>query len=288
MSRIKVGIGGWTYPPWRGLFYPSDLPQSRELAYAAGELTAIEINGTYYRLQSPQSFTRWAAETPEGFVFSVKAHRATASRTRLAESGESVARFLASGLAGLGAKLGPVLWQLPPTKPFDPTDLAAFLKLLPDRVANVRLRHVLEVRHASFGDPRFVALLRERGVALCFSDGAGHPGWSDATADFVYLRLRRTQADRRLGYAPAALDRWAERLRLWENGSEPDDLPRILGEPQTWPGGRDVFAFFIDGAKERAPAAALALLERLQKPAGEQGSPPTSPNTARQKREPRK
>ena len=264
MARIGIGIGGWTYAPWRGLFYPEGLAQARELSFASEKLTSIEINGTYYRLQSAESFERWSAQTPENFVFSVKAHRFAVSRSRLAESGEAVARFLESGLTRLGSKLGPILWQLPPTKRFDADDLSAFLDLLPKSSAGVRLRHVLDVRHPSFEDPAFIDMLRERNVALCCVDGSDHPGWADATADFVYLRLRNAAASCATGYGPAALSLWAERIRTWAAGDEPQDLPRIAEKSARCAPGRDVFAYAINGAKERAPAAAMALIEALK------------------------
>lgn len=244
-SRIFVGVGGWTYAPWRGgVFYPKGLPQARELAFAAEKLTSIEINGTFYRLQSAESFRRWASETPESFIFSLKAHRVVTYRRKLAEAGEAIERFLASGVTQLGARLGAILWQLPPTKSFDGEDIKAFLNLLPDRAEGLRLRHALEVRHQSFQDPRFPAMLRERNVALCCSDNVKFPLFDEATADFHYLRLQNSAPSQATGYAPRDLHLWAERLKAWAMD-------------------RDCFVYLIAGAKERAPAAACALIERL-------------------------
>jgi uncharacterized protein YecE (DUF72 family) len=260
---IRVGIGGWTYAPWRGAFYPKGLPHARELAYAGERLGSIEINGTFYRLQSPASFRRWAEETPDGFVFAVKGSRYVVNRGRLAEAGPALERFFGSGLSELGPKLGPLLWQLAPTKRFDEADLEGFLDLLPDRLDGVPLRYALEVRHASFEDPRFVALARRHGVAIVFADSEGHPAIADVTAPFVYARLRRTVEDEPTGYPPAALDRWAEGFRRWAEGGAPDDLPRIAPDEPGPSGPRDCFVYMISGAKVRAPAAAMALIERL-------------------------
>jgi len=260
---IRVGIGGWTFEPWRGVFYPPGLPQARELQYASRQVTSIEINGTFYGSQKPESFRRWAAETPEGFVFSLKGPRFTVNRRRLAEAGESVERFLSSGVLELGDKLGPILWQLPPTKTFDEDDLGGFLALLPEAVEGRRIRHALEVRHESFRDPRLVELLRPRGVALVFADSDKYPAIADVTADFIYARLQRTVEDEPAGYAPEVLDAWAERFRLWANGGEPGDLPRASALPAPTAPERPCFVYMISGAKVRAPAAATALLERL-------------------------
>jgi len=246
MSHIHIGVGGWAYAPWRGgRFYPKALPQSRELAFASEKLSSIEINATFYRRQTPDLFRRWAAETPESFLFSVKAHRAVAWRRKLAEAKESVEGFLCSGVTQLGSRLGAVLWQFPPTKSLELEDVRAFLKLLPERADGLRLRHVIEARHASFADARFFALLRERNVALCRSDSVKFPQFDEDTADFAYFRLQRSRASLAAGYPARALDEWADRLR------------GLASE-------RDCFAYFIDGAKERAPAAACALIERLR------------------------
>jgi uncharacterized protein YecE (DUF72 family) len=259
---IRVGVGGWSFAPWRGVFYPKGLPQAQELAFASRQVTAIEINATFYRTQSPASFAQWRAAAPDDFVFAVKAHRAIVGARALAEAGDRVDHFLSSGVLELGDKLGPLLWQLPPHKRFDADEIGAFLKLLPKQRGERRLRHALEIRHESFLDARFIALLREAHVAAVFVDGEDHPPIADATADFVYARLRRTREDCATGYAATALDLWAKHARHWESGATPVDLPCLTPPAEKRP--RDVFVFMIDGAKVRAPAAAMALIERLR------------------------
>jgi len=262
-ARIRVGIGGWTYEPWRGVFYPDGLAQKRELEYASGRLTSIEINGTYYGAQKPESFARWREETPEGFVFSVKGPRFTTNRRVLAEAGPSIERFFASGVLQLKDKLGPVNWQFLPTKKFDPDDFAAFLKLLPTRLEGRDIRHVVEVRHASFRVPEFVGLLRDRGIATVLTDAESYPQIPDVTARFVYARLQRASQAVESGYPAAALEAWARRTRIWASGGTPDDLD-LIAEPEARPPkSRDVFVYMINGFKPRAPAAAMALIERL-------------------------
>lgn len=260
---IRVGIGGWNFPPWRGAFYPEDLAQRLELEYASRRVTAIEINATYYRTQTPASFARWRDETPPGFVFSLKASRFATNRRVLAEAGESINRFVASGIAELGDKLGPLVWQFAPTKRFDPDDFDGFVQQLPSRHDGLALRHVLEVRHESFRCTEFVALARRHAVASVFTDSPDYPSFADRTGDVVYARLMKADLRFRDGYAPKALDGWAARTRAWAAGKEPEDLPRVMpgGKPPAPPA--DVFVFFINGAKERAPAAATALLKRL-------------------------
>ena len=258
---IRVGIGGWTYKPWRGVFYPEGLRQADELAHASRQVSTIEINGTFYRVQKPASFAQWRDAVPQDFVFSVKGHRAIANKRRLAETGEALGWFMGSGVLELGPKLGPFLWQFPPTRQFDHDDVAAFLDLLPREGDGRALRHVLEVRHESFLDPAFVALVRERGVAVATIDAEDRPLLGDVTADFVYARLQRTRADVPTGYDDAALDRWAAEARSWERGETPGDLP-THGEPAPKK-ARDVFVYMIAGAKVRAPAAATALIDRL-------------------------
>ncbi len=243
-GQIRVGIGGWTYEPWRGLFYPDDLPQKRELEYASRRLTSIEINGTYYSTFKPASWIKWREETPAGFVFSVKASRYCTNRKLLAEAGEAVTRFVKQGLAELRDRLGPVNWQFMANKKFDHDDFAAFLALLPREVEGLPLRHALEVRNPGFRDPRFYDLARRHGVAIVFADDDDFPVIDEATADFTYARLMRTEDEIATGYSAAALDGWAERARQWAQRG-------------------DVFIYFISGAKHRAPAAALALIERL-------------------------
>lgn len=261
-ATIRVGVGGWTFAPWRDNFFPKGLPHSQELEYASRRLSAIEINGTYYRTQQASSFAKWRDETPPGFVFSAKASRYATNQRVLGNAGESIDRFVNSGLAELGDKLGPLVWQFMPTKRFEPDDFEAFLKLLPASVGGLKLRHVMDVRHPSFMTPEYLALARKHKVATVFADSDEYPSFADLTGDFVYARLMRTEAPIETGYAAAALDRWAGRAQLWAEGGEPDDLPRVAAAA-TGAKPRDVFMFFISGAKERAPAAAMALIERL-------------------------
>ncbi len=262
-GRIRVGIGGWTFEPWRKTFYPPDLPQKRELEYASRQVTAIEINGTYYRTQKPESFAKWRDETPDDFVFSLKAPRYATNRKVLAEAGESIARFMTSGLSELGAKLGPILWQFAPTKRFEPEDFAQFLALLPADIDGRRLRHVLEVRHASFAQADFIALARRFRAAIVFTDSNEYPSFADLTSDFVYARLVRSEASIETGYCKDALAAWAGRASIWADGGEPADLARVSEDKRRGSDSRDVFIFMINGAKERAPAAARQLLSCL-------------------------
>jgi uncharacterized protein YecE (DUF72 family) len=260
---IRVGIGGWTYEPWRGTFYPEDLKQADELHYASRRLTTIEINGTFYRTQSAASFRKWRDAVPEDFVFAVKGHRNVVNSRKLAETGEGIDWFFKSGVLELGDKLGPVLWQFAPFKKFDAADFGAFLKLLPPKAGGRSLMHVVEVRSKSFLVPEFTALLRDHNVAVTYADSDEHPAIADVTADFVYARLQRTTEENDTGYATADLERWATYARLWESGSIPDDLPQIEKKaPAKTP--RPVFIYMISGAKARAPAAAMALIERLK------------------------
>ncbi|WP_439517586.1 DUF72 domain-containing protein [Hydrogenophaga sp.] len=262
-GHIRVGVGGWTFEPWRNNFYPEGLAHSKELAYASAHLTAIEVNGTYYSTFKPPTFARWRDETPEGFVFTLKANRFATNRKVLADAGESIQRFVGSGLSELGPKLGPLVWQFAPTKLFEPDDFEAFLQLLPDRVDGLPLRHALDVRHNSFIDPAYLALARKYRCATVFTDSDDYPSFVDLTGDFVYARLMRTESKVKTGYAPRALDRWADAARTWAAGREPTEVPR-LAPPGKPAGARDVFMFFISGAKERAPAAAMGLIERLK------------------------
>jgi uncharacterized protein YecE (DUF72 family) len=234
---IRVGIGGWVFKPWRGEFYPEGLPQTRELEYASRKLTAIEINGTFYSTQKPESFRKWAAETPDDFVFSLKGPRFTTHRRVLAEAGESVERFFSSGVTELKGKLGPILWQFH--------------------------RHAVEVRHESFLVPAFIALLRKFSVAPVLVESDKHPLIADVTGDFVYARLQRTSEKEKTGYPARALDTWAKRARSFADGGVPDDLTTIA-PPSSAAAKRDVFIYMISGAKVRAPAAAMALIERLK------------------------
>ncbi|HEX2725435.1 MAG TPA: DUF72 domain-containing protein [Beijerinckiaceae bacterium] len=261
---IRVGVGGWTYEPWRGTFYPPKLPQAQELSYASRQLTSIEINGTFYRTQTPASYRKWAGETPDGFVFALKGSRYVTNRAQLAEAGPSITRFLESGLTELGDKLGPILWQFAPTKKFDGQDFGAFLDLLPKQMDGRAIRHVVEVRHMSFAVPEFITLLRRHDVPVVYADADEFPAIPDVTGDFVYARLQRSAEDEETGYAPDALAQWARRFKAWSDGGEPDDLPRI-GPPVAANGvkPRDCFVYFIAGAKVRAPAAAKAFIERI-------------------------
>jgi len=260
--RVRVGVGGWNYEPWRDNFYPAGWPQQRELEYASRKLTAIEVNGTYYSSQKPATFAKWRDQTPDDFVFSLKASRFATNRRVLAEAGESVQRFVASGIAELAHKLGPIVWQFAPTKVFDPVDFAAFVELLPPRVNGIALRHVLDVRHPSFKDPAYLALARRHRVATVFTESDDYPAFADLTADFVYARIMRADSAWHEGCGPEVLDALAACARCWQAGGEPAGLPKV--EPQAAPAmPRDVFVYFIGGAKEKAPAAAMALLRRL-------------------------
>jgi uncharacterized protein YecE (DUF72 family) len=261
-DRIHVGIGGWTYAPWRDNFYPAKLAQRRELEYASRQLTAIEVNGTYYGAQKPATYAKWRAETPDHFLFSLKAPRYTTDRKVLADAGKTIGDFVNGGIAELGDRLGPINWQFPPYKAFDADDFGAFLDLLPHELDGRTLRHVLEVRHASFMCGEYVDLARRHRVATVFTDSPKYPSFADVTGDFVYLRLMRSESSIATGYAAKALDAWAERARTWSRGDEPGDLPRIAPAPVA-AAPRDVFVYFISAAKERNPAAAIALLSRL-------------------------
>jgi len=262
-GRIRVGIGGWSYAPWRGVFYPKGLKQADELAYATSKLTSIEINATHYRLQSPKSFRIWGATAPDGFVFSVKGPRIVTQQKALAETGNFINRFFKSGLAELGDKLGPILWQFAPFKRFDEDDFGKFLDLLPGDIDGSKLNHVLEVRHASFATPRFAELARRAGVAIAYVDAEGWPNIADITGDVVYARLQRGDDSLAAAYPPGELDAWARRAKTWATGDAPDDLPLLAEAGASKPRPRDVFICFIHEGKLRAPAAAMALIERL-------------------------
>jgi uncharacterized protein YecE (DUF72 family) len=263
MGDIKVGIGGWLFPPWRGVFYPPDLPRKEELAYASRHVTSIEINATFYGPQKPASFKRWYEETPPGFVFSVKGPRIATIRRVLAEVGPAVERFCGGGILELREKLGPIMWQFAATKRFDEADFGAFLKLLPHERNGLRLRHVVEVRHETFATRHFIDMLRNAGVALAFVDGEDRPEHCDLTADFVYARLERSAADEATGYPKTALTKWAGRFRTWSSGDAPKDVKHIHPDAPEHKAGRDCYVYFISGAKERNPAAAQAMLAQL-------------------------
>lgn len=262
-GRIRVGIGGWTYAPWRNNFYPEGLVQRRELEYASRRLATIEINGTYYGRQKPAVYAKWREQTPDGFVFSLKAPRAIVQRRVLAQAGEALRAFVFGGLVELGDRLGPINWQLAPERHFDADDLDAFLALLPRQIDGLPLRHALEVRHASFRCRELLTLVRRHRVAPVFTDSDEHPSFADLGGDFVYARLKRSRSEIATGYAPDALDAWGARARLWAEGSEPADLPRIAAAEAADARPRDVFVYFIGAAKERNPAAAIGLQDRL-------------------------
>ena len=288
-GTVRIGISGWRYPPWRGTFYPKGLAQRSELEFASRALPTIELNGSFYSLQAPKSWQAWHDQTPDDFVFSVKAPRYITQILRLKEAAIPLANFFASGLAKLGGKLGPILWQLPPSMPFDAATLDAFLALLPhdeaaaarlarrhdDKVSGRaslayaspgrRLRHALEVRHPSYVTPEFVDLLRKRHVALVVADSGGRwPEYDDVTADFVYLRLHGASELYKGGYADSQLERWAARIECFHAGKEPQAARRI-GAAQAKPpsGGRDVFCYFDNTMKEDAPRNARRLIDML-------------------------
>jgi uncharacterized protein YecE (DUF72 family) len=243
---IRIGIGGWTYAPWRGVFYPDKLPQAKELEYASRAMTAIEINATFYGRQKPKSWENWEKIAPDGFQFAVKGSRYCVMKSKLAEAKEGLAGFFDQGFAALGDKLGPILWQFTHYRRFDPDDIAGFIDLLPDTIDGVKIRHAIEPRHRSFDDEKFFELCRARNVAIVLEDSDDYPCIEADTADFAYARLQRMNEDIETGYDDAALDGFADRARKWTKD------------------GRDSDIFMINGAKVRAPAAALALQERLR------------------------
>jgi uncharacterized protein YecE (DUF72 family) len=245
-AQIRVGIGGWTYPPWRGPFYPDKWPQSRELEYASKQFGAIEINATFYGRQSPKSWAAWADVVPDGFQFAIKGSRYCVTRPKLAEAEEGLGVYFGQGMAALGPKLGPILWMLAARRKFDREDIAGFLKLLPPTLDGIPLRHVIEPRHESFRDEAFFQLCRDHNVAVVYGDDDEFPCIDADTADFAYARLQRMREDVPTGYDEDALDSFAVMTRSWQKQ------------------GRDAYVFMINGAKVRAPAAALALQERLR------------------------
>jgi uncharacterized protein YecE (DUF72 family) len=263
--HIHVGIGGWTFAPWRGVFYPDGLPHAKELSYAASHLTSIEINGTFYRTQTPATFRKWASEVPGSFIFSVKGPRYVTHRGDLKDAGESIDRFLNSGVLELGDHLGPLLWQFPPFKKFDEADFGSFLELLPKDFHGHRLRHVVEIRHASFCVPAFIRLLRKFETPVVFSEHETYPAIADVVGDFLYLRLQKGDDSITTAYPESAIADWAARLRTWLAGKAPADLPHVETSPaKTKP--RDIFVYFIHEGKVRAPAGAMALIETLNSP----------------------
>jgi len=261
MAEIRIGIGGWTYEPWRGTFFPDKWPHKRELEYAAGKLTAIEVNGTNYSGFKPATFAGWAKVVPDDFVFALKASRFCTNRKVLAEAGESIQRFTGQGIVELGPKLGPILWQFMATKKFDAQDFGAFLKLLPAKQDGVALRHAVQVRHDSFHVPEFVDLCRAANVAIVYGESPDYPAIADVSADFVYARLESSVEDEPTGYSSDALDRWADVVRTWAAGGSPKGLPYVGDAAPKRP--RDTFVFMISGAKVRNPAAAQALIARV-------------------------
>ena len=261
-GTIRVGIGGWVFEPWRGTFYPDGLPQKRELEYAAQRLGSIEVNGTYYGSQKPESFARWHAETPNGFVFALKGSRYITNRRVLAEAAPSIEKFFTGGVMELKEKLGPINWQFMPTKQFDPADFEAFLKLLPKSVDGVAIRHAVEVRHDSFRSSDFIALLREYEIAVITSADSDYTQIADITAPFVYARIMGAKEAEPNGYSDAQLNRWVQNAGVWAAGKVPDGLETVSAVPAK-AGGRDVFLYVISGDKVRNPAAAMALTQRL-------------------------
>jgi uncharacterized protein YecE (DUF72 family) len=258
---IYVGIGGWVFEEWRDNFYPKGLPQKRELEYASTHLTAIEVNGTYYGSQKPETFRKWHDETPKDFVFTLKGPRFATNRRVLGQAGDSIQRFVDSGIVELKDKLGPLNWQFMATKKFDAGDFEAFLKLLPKKVGSRSLRHAVEVRHDSFKDKTFIQMCRDHGVAIVFAADSDFPLIADLTTDFVYARLMGTQEKEKLGYPKAMLGTWAERARRWEKGESGQKLELLApAAPQK---KRDVFLFVISGAKAKNPAAAQGIIAAL-------------------------
>ena len=261
-GKIHVGVGGWDFDPWRGSFYPPGLAKTKQLEHLARRLTATEINATYYKLQSPELFARWAGMVPDGFRFAVKASRFCTNRKVLGEAAESVGKFCAQGFTELGDKLGPILWQMMPTKRFDPAEIQAFLALLPASREGIGLRHAIEPRHESFQCREFVAMARAAGVAIVVAEHDSYPQIADPSADFVYARLQCAREEEPAGYSPAALDRWAQVARGWAAGESPAGLAYASDAPaEARP--RDAFLFFISGAKQRNPLAAESLIGRL-------------------------
>ena len=244
-AKVRIGIGGWTFPPWRGVFYPDKLPQAKELEYASGQFGAIEINATFYGRQKPKSWDTWEKTVPEGFQFAIKGSRFCVMRSRLCEGAEGIGNFFSQGFAALGPKLGPVLWQFAGRRTFDSDDIAGFIDLLPDKLDGIRLRHAIEPRHASFRDERFFELCRARNIAIVFEDSEDYPCIEADTADFSYARLQRMSEEVPTGYDAEALDNFAAKAREWQKRG-------------------DAYIFMINGAKVRAPAAALALQDRLR------------------------
>jgi uncharacterized protein YecE (DUF72 family) len=262
-AGIRVGMGGWVFAPWRDNFYPAGLVQRLELEYASRHVTAIEINGTYYGTQQPATYAKWRDATPEGFIFSAKAPKRITQSRKLAGTRAQVEDFI-GGIAELGDKLGPLVWQFESGRTLDGEDFAGFLELLPKKTGKHALRHVLDVRDPAFITPDFLALARSHGMGTVFSESDDYPSFADITSDFVYARLMASRSGEPHGYPAAELDAWARRAAAWREGGDPQDLPHIGPTPAPKQ-PREVFVFFISAAKERNPAAAMALLDRLQR-----------------------
>lgn len=286
MSNIRVGISGWRYIPWRGSFYPKKLIQKRELYYASRTINSIEINGSFYGFQTPKSYTNWYNETPADFMFSVKGPRLITHINRLQDVETPVADFFASGLLELDEKLGPILWQFPPSFKFDKTQFRNFLKLLPrntheaeacaknasseikynsiKKIALRPLRYCVEIRNESFRTPEFINLLREFNIALVCADTAGRwPQMEDITSDFVYMRLHGDAELYKSGYSPKALDYWYRRIKIWSEGKEPDDAKRVEKPTDHNRKSRDVYCYFDNTEKLWAPYDARKILEKF-------------------------
>lgn len=262
-GAIRCGIGGWTFEPWEGTFYPDTLSKKRQLEYASRQLKVIEVNGTYYSSQKPETFAKWASEVPDDFVFSLKASRFATNKKALADAGESVERFLGQGLTELGSHLGPILWQFMPTKKFDPTDFGAFLALLPRTWDGIHLRHVVEVRNETFRVPEFADLLVKHDVAVVCADHHDYPMLADITSDFVYARLQTGSDDVETCYDGKRLKLWGERLKTWAGGGSVDELEKADPDRIVEKKPRDVFAFFITEGKVNAPNGARALQKQV-------------------------
>lgn len=263
-GTIRAGMGGWTFEPWEGTFYPDKLAKKKQLEFASRQVPTIEVNGTYYSGFTPATYQKWAAETPEDFVFSIKGNRFVTNRKVLGEAKESMAKFFGQGLEELGDKLGPIIWQFAPFKKFEPGDFEAFLELLPEKQAGLKLRHVLEVRNKSFAVPEFVEMARKHGVAICYAHHHDYPEFADVTADFVYARLQKGEDSHPTAYTPKDLERWAERAKLWAEGGQPDDLPYADPDRKPAKKPRDVFVYIIHEGKLRAPQGAMAFMKRVK------------------------
>ncbi len=260
-AAIRAGMGGWTFEPWEGTFYPAKLSKKKQLEFASRQVPTIEVNGTYYSGFKPETYAKWNAETPDGFVFSIKGNRFVTNRKVLSDAGESMAKFFAQGLEELGPKLGPIVWQFANTKKFEPDDFEGFLKLLPRELHGLPLRHALEVRHPTFAVPEFVAMAERNNCAICYAHHFDYPEFADITGDFIYARLQKGQDDIPTAYSGQDLSAWAARAKLWSSGGQPDDLPYADPARRAPQKPRDVFVYFIHEGKVRAPHAAMAFMQ---------------------------